>query len=74
MDQNEMVDWSVAEDPLDKDHTSATERTANGEAKSSESSLPTSLTELSRYKHSRNSSRTSRISQIGEVRHLSQYD
>lgn len=67
MDQNEMVDWSVAEDPLDKDHTSATERTANGEAKSSESSLPTSLTELSRYKHSRNSSRTSRISQIGEL-------
>jgi len=49
-------------------YTSAPKRTANGEIKSPQYSLPTSPVESSQYGHSRNSSMTSRGSQIGEVR------
>lgn len=46
----------------------APKRTANGEIKSPQHSLPTSPVDSSQYGHSRNSSMTSRGSQIGEVR------
>ena len=69
-DHNEIVDGPIAEGALDRDHTSATKRTANGETKTLESGLPTSPLELSRYRHSRKSSKMSGIPQIGEVRHV----
>ena len=71
VNQNQIINGPAVEDALDKDYTSAPKRMANGEVKSSESSLPTSPVESSQYGHSRNSSRTSRVSQIGEVCHLS---
>lgn len=72
VDQDEGIRVLITDDALDKPHTGAPKRMANGEVKPSKSSLPTSPVESSQYGHSRNSSRTSRGSQIGEVGHLSQ--